>query len=170
MKTKQRRASIAAFLLSKTEAVPGASLSKSFGVSRQIIVQDIAALKAKGYEIRATHFGYVLQKSPLTERVFEVFHTREKTEDELKLIVSLGGIVVDVYVWHKVFGKIRAELNLYDTAGIEAFISGVRDGTSVELMSLTGGHHYHTVCADSEQTLEQIAVALREQGYIASGS
>ena len=76
-------------------------LSEEFHVSRQIIVQDIAILKGAGYEILSTHNGYVLQTSPLKERVFKVWHTTENTEDERNCIVNLGGMVVDVFVCTK---------------------------------------------------------------------
>ena len=166
MKAEQRRAEIASFLLSQGKPVSGAALAERFGVSRQIIVQDIANLKAAGYDILPTHYGYIVQKSPLTERVFKVFHTKEQTEQELRCIVANGGTVVDVFVWHKVYGKIRAELNIYSDYHIERFIDGVRRGSSVELMNITGGYHYHTVRAESEQILDRVEAALYAAGYI----
>ena len=65
-------------------------------------------LKGSGHDIISTHNGYIIQKSPLKERVFKVYHTTEETEDELTTIVNLGGTVVDVFVWHKVYGKMTA--------------------------------------------------------------
>jgi len=167
MKAAERRKAIVNLLLSSQEAVSGANLSKEFGVSRQIIVQDIAVLKGIGYDILSTHSGYVLQQSPLKEKVFKVHHTTEQTEEELNLIVDLGGTVVDVFVWHKVYGKVEAKLNIFSRLQVKQFIEGVRSGKSTELMNITGGYHYHTVRADSEEILDQIEAALNEQGYIA---
>lgn len=138
-----------------------------FGVSRQIIVRDIAILKNSGYDILSTHNGYIIQKSPLKERVFKVRHTTEQTEDELNLIVDLGGTVVDVFVWHKVYGRVSAKLNIFSRLQVKQFIEGVRTGKSTELMNITGGYHYHTVRADSEEALDNIGKALEERGYIA---
>ncbi|MBQ9778277.1 MAG: HTH domain-containing protein, partial [Clostridia bacterium] len=107
MKAEERRKNIT-LLLSADKPVPGGVLSQRLGVSRQIIGQDIARLKEAGYEILATHTGYLLKGSPLAERVLQVFHTTEQTEDELSCIVSLGGTVADVHVWHKVYGKLSA--------------------------------------------------------------
>jgi len=166
MKAAERRKAIVNLLLSSREAVSGSALSEQFGVSRQIIVHDISVLKGSGYEILSTHNGYMLQKSPLIERVFKVHHTTEQTEDELNLIVDLGGTVVDVYVWHKVYGKMSAPLNIFSRLHVKQFIEGVRTGKSSELMNITGGYHYHTVRADSEEVLDKITKALVQKEYI----
>jgi len=119
-----------------------------------------------GFEILSTNQGYVIQKSPLSERVFKVRHTTEQTEDELSCIVELGGTVVDVFVWHKVYGKIEAALNIFSRMHIKQFLEGVRTGQSTELMHITGGYHYHTVRADNEATLDRIEAALNQKNYI----
>ena len=169
MKTTERRNAIANFLLAENRAVSGGELSEKFGVSRQIIVQDITVLKGSGYDILSTHNGYVIQKSPLKERVFKLYHTTDQTEDELSLIVDLGGTVADVFVWHKVYGKVIAPLNIFSPLQVKQFIEGVRTGKSSELMNITGGYHYHTVRAESEEILDKIGNALNEKGYIAPG-
>ena len=167
MKVADRRKAIVNLLLSSAEAIPGAKLSEEFGVSRQIIVQDITVLKGLGYEILSTHNGYIIQKSPLKERVFKVYHTTEQTEDELNTIINLGGTVVDVFVRHKVYGKMSAPLNIFSPLHINQFIEGVRSGKSTELMNITGGYHYHTVRAEKEDVLDRIEEVLSEKGYIA---
>ena len=167
MKAELRRKELATILQSSKKAVSGGELSKILGVSRQIIVQDIAILKASGYDILSTHNGYVVQKSPTFERVFKVKHTTDQTEDELKTVVELGGTVVDVFVWHKVYGKIEAPINIFSVYQIEKLIEGIRSGKSVELMHLTGGYHYHTVRAESEKVLNKIAEELQNKNYIA---
>ncbi|MBQ9746306.1 MAG: transcription repressor NadR, partial [Clostridia bacterium] len=96
MKVAERRKAIVNLLLSAEDPVSGGELAQKFGISRQIIVQDITVLKGTGYEILSTSQGYIMQKSPLAERVFKVRHTTEQTEDELSCIVDLGGTVVDV--------------------------------------------------------------------------
>ena len=169
MKATERRTAIANFLLAEDRAVSGGELSEKFGVSRQIIVQDITVLKGSGYDILSTHNGYVIQKSPLKERVFKLYHTTDQTEDELSLIVNLGGTVVDVFVWHKVYGKMIAPLNIFSLLQVKQFIEGVRTGKSSELMNITGGYHYHTVRAESEEILNEIGKALGARGYIAPG-
>ncbi len=166
MKANDRRKEIAAVLLSSKEPVSGTMLSEKFGVSRQIIVQDISLLKAAGYEILSTHHGYIVQGSPLKERVFKLKHSTEDTETELNTIVDLGGTVADVFVWHKVYGKVEAKLNIFSRMHVRQFIEGVRSGKSTELMNITGGYHYHTVRAESEEILDKIGEALDEKGFI----
>lgn len=167
MKAQERRKSIINILLSEDRPIPGGELSEKFGVSRQIIVQDIAVLKGQGFDILSTHNGYLVQKSPFKDRVFKVKHSTEQTEDELSTIVELGGTVVDVFVWHKVYGKMSAPLNIFSELQIKQFIEGIRAGKSTELMNITGGYHYHTVRAEKEETLDLIAEVLSKKGYVA---
>lgn len=166
MKANDRRKEIVNLLISEQKPISGGELSKRFGVSRQIIVQDISVLKAGGFEILSTHNGYVVHQTPFAERVFKVYHSTEQTEDELNLIVDLGGTVVDVFVWHKVYGKVEAKLNIFSRLHVKQFIEGVRSGKSTELMNITGGYHYHTVRAESEEILDQIGKALGDERYI----
>lgn len=170
MRSTERRRDIANILLSEKKAVSGGELSKRFGVSRQIIVGDIAALRSAGYEVVSTHSGYVLHSSPLVEREFKVKHTPEETEEELALIVGLGGMVVDVFVWHKVYGKIKADLNIFSTTQVKQFLESVRTEKATGLMNITGGYHYHTVRAATEEVLDEIGKALEENGYIVAES
>ncbi len=166
VKAEKRRAEIAAILLEAGGAVSGSELSRRLGASRQIIVQDIAVLRASGYDIISTHSGYVVKKSPLCERVFKVRHTSADTEDELTKIVELGGTVVNVFVWHKVYGRIEAKLNIFSRRGIDQLLDGIKSGKSTELMHVTSGYHYHTVRAESKEVLDRIEEALNLKGYI----
>ena len=166
MKVAERRKAIVNLLLSSSEPISGGELSRRFNISRQIIVQDITVLKGTGYDILSTSRGYVIQRSPLSERVFKVKHSTEETEDELSCIVDLGGTVVDVFVWHKVYGRISAALNIFSPMHVKQFLEGVRTGKSTELMNITGGYHYHTVRADNDATLDRIEAALNKRNYI----
>jgi len=166
MKGKERRKEIAALIMAAEEPVSGSALAEQLGVSRQIIVQDIAMLRAEGYDVLSTHQGYVIAKGPFAERVFKLRHTSEQTEDELTTIVSMGGTVVNVFVWHKVYGKVEANLNIFSERSIAQFMDGIKTGKSKELMHITEGYHYHTVRADSETVLDAIGDALDKKGYI----
>ena len=168
MKVNERRIKITEMLVSSDKAITGDELAATLGVSRQIIVQDIALLKAAGYNILSTHNGYVLHKATMAERVFNVKHSPADTGNELSLIVSLGGIVVDVFVWHKMYGKLSATLNIYSKFHIDKFINNVKDGKSTELMNITNGYHSHTVRAESQEILDKIEAALAQNGYLAS--
>ena len=88
MKAEERRKNIVGMLMASKAPISGSRLSAELGVSRQIIVQDISIIKASGYDILSTHTGYVMQESPLVERVFKVHHTAEQTEEELSCVTE----------------------------------------------------------------------------------
>lgn len=166
MKADDRRKEIVSLLMSEQNPTSGTALAKRFGVSRQIIVQDISVLKAAGFQILSTHSGYLIHQAPLSERIFKVRHTSGQTEDELNLIVDLGGTVADVFVWHKVYGKVSAKLNISSRLHVRQFLERIRSGKSKELMNITDGYHYHTVLAESEEVLDQIEKTLIDERYI----
>lgn len=162
MGQEKRRRELLEMIRASRKPLSGALLAGKYGVSRQVIVQDIAALREEGYGIISTNRGYLLQ----VQRVFQVCHSDQQIEDELKLIVDLGGIVVDVFVQHEVYGRIWAELNVNSPRKAETFCREIREGKSSPLKNITSGVHFHTVSAVSEETLDQIRQALAERGYL----
>ena len=87
-------------------------------------------------------------------------------EDELNSIVDLGGNVVNVFIKHEVYGNIHAELNVNSRRKVKEFLEKIKNGDSTPLKNLTHGKHFHTVCADSEETLNLIENELIEKGYL----
>ena len=126
MTGKERRDSIIKMISGKSP-VSGGSLSKSLDVSRQIIVSDIALLRAEGYDIISTNRGYFLNSPSGATIVVKVNHTDEQTEDELNTIVDLGGTVIDVFVHHKVYGKISADLDIRSRRNVKEFIENIKN-------------------------------------------
>ena len=167
MKSEERRNKIIGLLIAENAPVSGSDLAAKLGISRQSIVQDIAVLKASGHEILSTNRGYLIKSNPNIERVFKVRHTSEQTADELRRIVELGGMVVDVFVWHRVYGRIVAPLNIRSLRDVEVFMDGIKSGKSTELMHITAGYHYHTVRAETEEILDSIGAMLKERQYTA---
>ena len=88
-------------------------LAELYGVSRQVIVQDIALIRTAGYDIISTNRGYILNTQKAISRVFKVQHTDEQTEEELYEIVDLGGCVENVMVNHRVYGHMEAPLGIH---------------------------------------------------------
>ena len=148
--------------------VSGTMLAKEFEVSRQVIVQDIALIRAAGYDIISTHRGYLLNEPISVSRVFKVQHTDEQTEEELYSIVDLGGTVANVMVNHKVYGQMEAELNINSRKKAKDFIDDLKSGKSSPLKNITSNYHYHTVEADSEEVLDLIGKELNKRGYLVS--
>ena len=98
--------------------VSGKKLAGKYSVSRQVIVQDIAILRAAGNDIVSTCRGYVCQKSSYARRTIQVRHTDDEIMEELNVIVDFGGTAEDVYIHHKVYGTLRAALGIpHEKAG-----------------------------------------------------
>ena len=164
----RRREGILAVIRGSDTPVPAKTLAETYQVSRQVIVQDIALIRAAGYDIIATNRGYLLHEPKRVCRAFKVSHTEEQLEDELCTMVDLGGKVQDVYVNHHVYGRLRAELNITSRRHVAEFMHDIQSGKSSPLMKVTSNYHYHTVEADSEATLDLIQEALQEKGYLLS--
>lgn len=164
---EERRRQILQLIHQSDRPLSGGKLGDLTGVSRQVIVQDIALLRTQGYSILATARGYILDQPENRIRLFKVFHTEEQTRDELNLIVDLGGTVLDVMVNHRIYGLVTASLNIKSRRDIQLFFKNMENGTSTPLMNLTGGYHFHHVSADSADILDEIESALRENGFLA---
>ncbi len=167
MNGEERREKILKVLRESDTPVSGSRLAGMFSVSRQVIVQDIALIRASGKDIVSMARGYVLQEKHGVTRVFKVIHTDEQVRDELETIVDLGGTVEDVFIYHRVYGVIRGKLGLSSRRDIERYMEKISGGSSHLLKNTTSGYHYHTVTADNSQTLDLIQKALGEKGYLA---
>ena len=137
----ERRAAIISELAAATQPVSGSALAKAVGVSRQVVVQDIALLRADGHDIVATSRGYVLQEGTpqVPTRLLKVHHGPDDLEDELTTIVDLGGAVLNVMVNHRVYGKITADLDVRNRRDVERYLESIRTGKSFPLMTVTSG-------------------------------
>lgn len=168
MNGKERRSLILKLLSERNSAVSGSSLAKQFHVSRQVIVQDIALLRANGNNIISTNRGYLLSGTSRVSRVFKVHHTDNQVEAELFLIVDCGGEVKDVFISHRVYGVVQADLNIRSRQDARKFIEEIHSGRSSLLKNITSDYHYHTVLADNEETLDLIQSELEKHGFLAS--
>ena len=167
MGAADRRNAILKKLEDTTAPLPAARLGEDLGVSRQIIVGDVALLRASGHSIHATNRGYLLAR-PTTRprRSLTVQHTRGQIHTELSAILDAGGAVIDVSIEHRLYGQITADLLIRNRPDLEAFLS--RLVTSSSLAELTNGWHTHTIEADSEERLDAISRRLDELGLLRS--
>lgn len=167
MARTKRQDALLNILQNATSPVPGSKLAEDLGVTRPVIVQDIAMLRATNIDIISTNRGYVLQEPASTTRVFKTFHTDEELEEEFQIIIDLGGRIKDVFVYHKAYGVLRATLNIRSRFDIKKYLESISSGKSNSLENVTSGFHYHTVDADTEEQLDMIEEALRERGFLA---
>jgi len=166
MKAEKRREEILSFIGNAENPIPANVLADRFAVSRQVIVQDIAILRANGYDVTATNRGYVLNVKKQATRVFKCRHSFEEIVDEGMLIIGAGGRIEDIFVNHRVYGRISARLDLINRTHVEELYRSLVSGASKPLMSVTDGYHYHTVSADSEEVLDSIESSLRSRGFL----
>lgn len=167
MKREKRIKKLLEILGSSDKPVSGKQLSEELSVSRQVIVQDITLLRSTGNEIIATHTGYVLRKKDEHTRVFKVMHSDDDVEREMSIIVDLGGRILDVFIYHKVYNIVRADMNVRSRRDIANFMEEIKSGRSSFLKNATAGYHYHTVSADSEMLLDVIGEELKKAGFLA---
>ena len=163
MNSEQRREKIISVLQTSEKPISAASFASEFSVTRQIIVADIALLRAGGYRIRAEHKGYVLEKSDvraILKRIV-VKHEKNEVQDELYTIVDNGGKVMDMIVQHPVYGKIVAELNLSSRYDVDRFLKHIKETDSKPLLLLTEGLHIHTVAVNDEDSFQNIIGQLK---------
>ncbi|MCL2188802.1 MAG: transcription repressor NadR [Defluviitaleaceae bacterium] len=149
--------------------VSASALAKELNVSRQVIVGDVAILRAQGYEIIATARGYIVPAlRDLNQHVGKIAccHNAENTINELYIIVDLGATVVNVIVEHELYGEITGPLNIKTRDDVDIFIDRVKS-LEVKLLSvLTHGVHLHTIACCNKSHFEQVCHALNNAGYL----
>ncbi|NMM64131.1 transcription repressor NadR [Clostridium sp. P21] len=170
MDSKERRKYIEELLKKNINPEKGHELAERLGVTRQIIVKDIAILRAEGKKIIATPEGYIISKEQksIVKRVMAFSHKTGDIEDELKTIIKFGGIVEDVIVEHSLYGEIRGMLMIKTFYDIENFIKRINEYKAEPLLILTGGVHLHTVVAENEEIIKNIIKELKEKNYLIS--
>ncbi|MCD6253854.1 MAG: transcription repressor NadR [Thermotogae bacterium] len=149
------------------EPVTGTELAQRVGASRQTIVQYIAILKSRGYDIWSTPRGYVLNESSQgIRKLVAVKHDVEQIREELETVVQHGGKVLDVMVEHPVYGEIRGNLNVSSSDDIERFMALLKSSNAEPLLVLSKGVHIHTIEAPDEATMKKVLEALRTKGLL----
>lgn len=165
---QKRREIILEELSKATKNVNATQLAEKFGVSRQIVVGDIALLRASGIDIVSNSRGYRLNKKStgLLETKLAVKHRPDQVEEELRLIVENGGTVVDVIIEHELYGEIKGTVDIKNDAEVTAFLNKVEQAHATLLSSLTDGIHLHTIQYPDEETLVKIKQALSQAGIL----
>ena len=166
MKADDRRKKIIDILHNTKEPVPAKDLASEFGVSRQIIVQDISFIRTLGDGIIATNRGYVLEQKTGVVREFKVKHGYTRTEEELKIIVDCGGTIKNVSISHTVYNRVTAEMDIKSRLDVANFMKKLANSQSSLLGNATNGYHYHLIEAPSEDVLDIIEDKLKEAGFL----
>ncbi|MDO5335650.1 MAG: transcription repressor NadR [Coriobacteriia bacterium] len=167
MSGSERRQEIVRILKGSDVAVSGQKLSEQLSVSRQVIVQDVALLRAAGHPISSTNRGYVFGGAAQVIRLFKVKHGTSQIEEEMNAVVDCGGCLVDVAVNHRTYGLINAPLDVKNRRDVKRFLSDLEQGVSQPLSALTDGYHFHHISAESDEVLDEIKAELDNRGLSA---
>lgn len=167
MEAASRRQAILDRLRTADRPVSASALAAGLNVSRQIIVGDIALLRAGGAEISATPRGYVLPRATdgIT-RTIACRHALAQTGQELDILVDNGCTVLDVIVEHPVYGQLTGQLQISSRYDVEQFLARIRDSDAAPLSMLTGGLHLHTLCCPNEDAYTRTCAALKAAGLL----
>ncbi|WP_071130557.1 transcription repressor NadR [Enterococcus timonensis] len=162
-----RREKILTALRENETATSATALAKKLEVSRQIIVGDVALLRASGEKIIATGRGYLLETNSdgLVSQI-ACRHTFDQTALELQVIIQHGGTVQDVLVEHPLYGELKGGLYLSTLEDVDHFISEIKKKPQLLLSTLTGGVHLHTIVTPSVKELNEIKKALDQVGIL----
>ena len=166
----ERRAQILIQLQESDTPLSGTALAKIFHVSRQIIVQDIALMRAENYNILSTNKGYQLRSActhnALPKRVLYVKHTTQQVFEEFKTVIEFGGKILDVAVEHEIYGQIRADLQIETEQDALEFCEKLVSCRDNPLKVLTDDCHYHTISAPSEKLLDLIEEEFSKKKFL----
>ncbi|MCD7919191.1 MAG: transcription repressor NadR [Clostridiales bacterium] len=168
MRSEQRRAAILSTLQQETAPVSASALAQQYGVSRQIIVGDVALLRAAGADIAATPRGYVLARAAGGGILRQVacIHRAEDMVEELNLCVDQGCAVLDVVVEHPVYGQLVGQLQLSSRYDVGQFAARLEAERAHALSELTDGIHLHTLRCPDEDAYRRVCQALEQAGLL----
>ena len=168
MNAAQRRESILEKLSAAKAPVSASALAGQLGVSRQIVVGDVALLRAGGAQIDATPRGYQLHPAEkgFTGILACVHSTEDEMRTELYTVVDQGGVVVDVTVENSLYGELRGNLNIASRYDVDNFIRQAKETPECLLSRMTGGVHLHTLHCPDAESFQRIKKALDEKGLL----
>lgn len=167
MDAQQRRKIIAQRLQQAKTPISATTLAKELSVSRQIIVGDVALLRAGGLDITATPRGYLLPPAQTgVTCTFACRHHAEQMEEELNAIVDQGCTVLDVIVEHPVYGQLTGPLHVSNRYEVAQFIARCQQSDARPLSHLTEGVHLHTVSCPSPEAADRVRSVLADKGFL----
>ena len=167
MTAEQRRSRISARLHEAHQPISATALAKELGVSRQIIVGDIALLRAGGMDIAATPRGYVLPAPAAgLVRTLACRHRADQMEEELNAMVDQGCTVLDVIVEHPIYGQLTGQLQISNRYDVGQFVQRCRRQEAAPLSQLTEGIHLHTVACPSQEAYDRVRESLSKLGFL----
>lgn len=166
--SSKRREEILEILKNTQDPISASALAKHFSVSRQIVVGDIALLRAASHEIYATPRGYVLQKTTFGQETVTIacYHNDAMLSQELYTVVDNGCGLLDVIVEHPLYGQISGSLQIFSRYDADIFLQKLEKNKANPLCALTGGIHLHTMSYPSQEACQRVLESLRNKGIL----
>lgn len=162
-----RRDKILKIIQNSHKPISASSLASELGVSRQVIVGDVALIRASGTNIIATPRGYIVDHDDSHDQyVIAVNHDASHVQDELYTIVDLGGSIIDVIIEHPVYGQLTGELHISSRYDVDQFLLRIHESQAYPLSQLTHGLHLHTIYCPDSNVYSRIIDALDQKGYL----
>ena len=163
MSSEDRRNKILSMLKNNKKPITGSYLADYFEVTRQVIVKDIAILRAEGEDIVSTHAGYKW-KSNKNIKIIAVKHSEDEIRTELETIVKYGGKILDITVEHPIYGELTGILDLESQEDIEIFMAKIKN--SKPLAIVNDGLHLHRIEIKDEESFNKIKIELDKLNII----
>jgi len=165
----KRRSKVLKMIEANDGALSASSLAGALGVSRQVIVGDVALLRAEGHQIMATARGYVMEtNAPKNQyrRKIACCHSPDETREELYLLVDRGVTVEDVMIEHDVYGELIGSLGLSSRWDVDVFLTNLKQSGMGLLSELTQGIHLHTISCKSKEHFDEVMEAMAGAGFL----
>lgn len=167
MDTNTRRKQILEELKRAIAPLSATVLAHEYKVSRQVIVGDIAILKAQRETIMSSVKGYLyLHEEKDDAYTIVCRHDESATMEELQIIVDQGGIVKDVIVDHPLYGELKGNLDIHSRYDVDMFIQKARDTKARNLSEMNDYIHAHTIECVNQDMYERIKRILKERGFL----
>ena len=167
MDARDRREIIAQRLEERTGPLSAAALARELSVSRQVIVGDVALLRARGMKITATPRGYVLPPPPSGIMcTLACCHRANQLAEELNVMVDQGCTVLDVIVEHPIYGQLTGPLRLSSRYEVAQFVARCREEEAAPLSQLTEGVHLHTLLCPDQGAADRVRTALEKLDFL----
>lgn len=169
MNSIERREDIMKLLLDSLVPIKGTDIADKYNVTRQVIVKDIAILRAKGFNIMATPDGYIVNRiDGKVKTIIAVKHNESEMFDEMSTVIKYGGTIEDVIVEHSLYGEIKGILMVKNLNELNKFIAKYSSQEGHLLSVLTNGVHLHTISAETIEDIESIISELKDKKFIVS--
>lgn len=165
MMSEKRKKNIMEQLSQSQKPLSASYFAEELGVTRQVIVGDIALLRAGGANIIATPRGYLLEAKPNDCYIVACKHDDAHLLEELYTIVDCGCGLLDVIVEHPLYGQITCNLHIFSRHDADVFLEKLKESQSRPLSYITNEIHLHTLQCPSVEHFRQVETALQEKGF-----